>query len=737
MFKAMFYRSLLLTAVLDWLPRLAIAMCLVGLPACNGQAAGATFRNPLLPGNLADPAVIRHEGRYYLYATGDVEENRGTRVYTSTNLVDWERGPIVFQPGQKDVWAPDVWRDPGSGRFYLYYTASLTVGVAEADHPLGPFSVRKKFFDKAIDAHLFRDDDGRLFLYYVQLPGFRIMVQPMANPVEPAGEPRDVLHPQSPWEVRNGHVTEGPWMIKRAGRYHLLYSGSGADTPDYAVGYATADSPMGPFTRAPHNPIITRGGNVLGPGHGCAIQDDAGQWWHIYHQKSNDGRNYDRFVAMDRLGFDQHGHLHGAATREVVQIAPVVAAQPLPRQFDPFLWKSEPPPDCPFPLSTSLTGIVLLGQHSDYRVADTWYPSWAADGNLYSPWTDGELHGDGSSSDAVVPDADSFGGFRIVRGKATTGQAAMVGDDPLDLKLVNLGKVQADPHPYGGRYPCGSLVHNSIWYYGTYCLSPSGQTTIGDTIYNWPWLGPLVGFRVSRDLGRTWQETPHTPAKPLFGETGLWGSPLTIGAPHFVDFGRNMEHSPDGMAYLVAQGATPKDPTPRPANLSWITADHVYLLRVKPSPETINDPAAYEFFGGADGDGRPRWTRALEDSRPLLEWNNHLGCVTATYVAPLKKYLLFITDGGNTCARMSTTVLEADVLTGPWRMVSHLKDFGQQAYFVNLPSKFISTDGRTAWLCYSGNFATDWNNEKIRANPPGSRYGLVLQRIRLLGESQP
>ena len=61
-----------------------------------------------------------------------------------------------------------------------------------------------------------------------------------------------------------------------------------------------------------------------------------------------------------------------------------------------------------------------------------------------------------------------------------------------------------------------------------------------------------------------------------------------------------------------------------------------------------------------------------------------------------------------------------------------MKDFGQQAYFVNISSKFISADGHTAWLCYSANFAPDWNNEKILADPPGSGYGLVFQEIELL-----
>ena len=126
---------------------------------CFADAA-ETYRNPVIDNNLADPAVIRHDGTYYLYATGEVDGDNGYRVYTSSDLVNWKRGPVVFQPGERHIWAPDVWRDPDSGRFYLYYTANRTVGVADAEGPLGPFTVRRKLFDSAIDAHLFRDDDG-------------------------------------------------------------------------------------------------------------------------------------------------------------------------------------------------------------------------------------------------------------------------------------------------------------------------------------------------------------------------------------------------------------------------------------------------------------------------------------------------------------------------------------------------------------------------------------------------
>jgi len=63
-----------------------------------------------------------------------------------------------------------------------------------------------------------------------------------------------------------------------------------------------------------------------------------------------------------------------------------------------------------------------------------------------------------------------------------------------------------------------------------------------------------------------------------------------------------------------------------------------------------------------------------------------------------------------------------------------MKDFGQQGYFLNFPSKFVSENGRKAWLSYSGNYWSNHNGEVLKADPPGSHYGLVLQEIELLSK---
>ncbi|NJO13305.1 MAG: hypothetical protein HC872_07420, partial [Gammaproteobacteria bacterium] len=130
--------------------------------------------------------------------------------------------------------------------------------------------------------------------------------------------------------------------------------------------------------------------------------------------------------------------------------------------------------------------------------------------------------------------------------------------------------------------------------------------------------------------------------------------------------------------------------------------------------------------------GRARWTSDWAQIEPLLEWQNNMGCVNACYNAALGKYLMCVTEGWPTCATMNSYILEADQLTGPWRMVVYLRNFGEQAYFLNFPTKFIAPDGLSMWLCYSGLFADNWNGNKIRERPPGSRYGMVLQQVRLL-----
>ena len=251
---------------------------------------------------------------------------------------------------------------------------------------------------------------------------------------------------------------------------------------------------------------------------------------------------------------------------------------------------------------------------------------------------------------------------------------------------------------------------------------------------NWPILGPFAGFHVSTDNGKTWTPSPRScePSHAVFPEPEAFKGPVKIGAPHVVDFGKNMEHSPDGKMYMVGHGATEPDEQDRKANLSWITGDQIYLCRVTPSPESVNDASQYEYFAGNDSAGNPVWSKEFGKIQPILDWDNHCGCVTITYNAPLKRYLMCVTDGKNTQSRYDTYLVESERITGPWKLITYMKEFGTEAYFVNIPSKFIAADGRSFWLCYSANWYNVCTRKPVHpVNPPGGEYAMSLHEVRL------
>jgi len=277
-----------------------------------------------LPGaeTAADPHVIETGGTWYLYPTRD---SVSVECWSSTDLEHWEYRGRVWGPApagawnSSGIWAPDVFEH--DGRFYLYYTAAGSmIGVAVADSPVGPFV---DVYDHpligagnagalfSIDPHMFRDVDGRLYLYataYVPVGALRVF--PMADPVT-VGGPGRVLFAADPlsWE---GLVNEGPWMLVHDGVYYLMYSGGSYDRPTYAVGYATSDNPMGPFTKCECNPVLhTDAANgFYGPGHHSVTVGPDGELWMVYHTKVNAEVSVDRRIRKNRLAFTEDGRLY-------------------------------------------------------------------------------------------------------------------------------------------------------------------------------------------------------------------------------------------------------------------------------------------------------------------------------------------------------------------------------------------------------------------------------------------
>ena len=297
-------------------------------PPADTAAAPRQFTNPVLPGNFADPHVLKVGDTWYAYATGDLVAN--LQVARSADLVRWERLDdalpelpewSVLQKGL--TWAPEVAKTPAG--FVLYYTlrhaasGRQCVSVAVADRPEGPFRdtrsrplVCQERLGGSIDPHRFVDRDGTAYLVWKNdgnccgLPT-RLWAQRLdADGLELTGKPADLgVRNDAAWE---GNLIEAPTLWLDGGTYYLLFSANDYGSPSYAVGYATATKVLGPYRDGPGNPILRSRGKAAGPGGQSVVEDGRGGLWLAYHAWDSaavgDETGGQRSMWLDRLSFE-------------------------------------------------------------------------------------------------------------------------------------------------------------------------------------------------------------------------------------------------------------------------------------------------------------------------------------------------------------------------------------------------------------------------------------------------
>ncbi|KGE15937.1 glycoside hydrolase family 43 protein [Sphingobacterium deserti] len=242
---------------------------------------------------LADPFILTHENRYFAYGTSS---DRGFEVYHSDNLQRWTKHTQLLlnkddSYGNKWFWAPEVYYNTRTSRFYLFYSAEEHICVATADSPLGPFrqTDRKPMsLEKGIDSSLFIDEDGKAYLYFVRFTdGNVIWVAELEDDWQTIKEEtltKCIDASTQEWEQALGKVAEGASVIKRDGMYYLIYSGNDFRSPDYGVGFATARSPKGPWVKDMNNPILQRPEKgLVGTGHGAYFEDKKGKLKYVFH----------------------------------------------------------------------------------------------------------------------------------------------------------------------------------------------------------------------------------------------------------------------------------------------------------------------------------------------------------------------------------------------------------------------------------------------------------------------
>jgi xylan 1,4-beta-xylosidase len=272
---------------------------------------------------LADPSIFVDKGTYYLYGTSS---DKGFLVYTSKDLKNWnkksEDDGFALKKGDafgsKGFWAPQVFKRGDT--YYIAYTADEQIAIARGQSPLGPFKQETlkaiSGTGKQIDPFVFTDSDGKNYLYHVKLDrGNRIYVSELKadfSDVIPQTA-KECLYGTEFWEntaKTDWPVTEGPTVFKKDKLYYLFYSANDFRNPDYAVGYATSKSPVGPWKKYAGNPIIS---NKLlkfnGTGHGDFFTDKSGGLQYVLHTHHSNDKVSPRATAIIKAGFvkDKNG----------------------------------------------------------------------------------------------------------------------------------------------------------------------------------------------------------------------------------------------------------------------------------------------------------------------------------------------------------------------------------------------------------------------------------------------
>ncbi len=283
----------------------------------------ADGKNPVFEGWYADPEGVVFDDTYWIYPTWSDRFEKQTFMdcFSSPDLVNWTRHESIIDTtavkwARKCMWAPAVVEK--DKKYYLFFSANDVhegetggIGVAVSDSPAGPFRdhIGKPLINEIvngaqpIDQYVFRDSDGSWYMYYGGWGHCNVV------------RLNDDFTALEPWEdgriyreVTPEGYTEGPFMLKRDGRYYFMWSEGDWGSPDYNVAYAISDSPTGPFRRL--GLIIKADPSVASAaGHHSVIQiPGEDEYYIIYHRRPLGHTHSDhRHTCIDRMIFNADG----------------------------------------------------------------------------------------------------------------------------------------------------------------------------------------------------------------------------------------------------------------------------------------------------------------------------------------------------------------------------------------------------------------------------------------------
>jgi hypothetical protein len=280
------------------------AVALITVPRLSAQASGnRTYCNPLdieyylfvtnsggwwrstdlghwrfvkpdrwIEGDINAPAALSVRDTLYLFPSAFEPAPLFFTTTPETGHLDLLTPLMPELPGAQGPWDPDIFHDPDTDRWYMYFGSSNLYPI----------------YGIELDPHH--------RLSYIARARELLQLRPAEHGWERFGQDhRDTVKP----------FIEGATMTKYRGKYYLQYAAPGTEYNVYANGTYVGDNPLGPFTYAPYNPIAYKpGGFVHGAGHGNTFQDNFGNYWNTGTPWVAVNWNFERRIAMFPAGFD-------------------------------------------------------------------------------------------------------------------------------------------------------------------------------------------------------------------------------------------------------------------------------------------------------------------------------------------------------------------------------------------------------------------------------------------------
>lgn len=315
----------------------------------TNEYVSTQYSNPIIPKNqegndipgAADPAFVKgDDGYFYVFFTA----TGGGRAIRSKDCVNWELaiGQVIPRPTWGDgginnpmVWAPEVVKI--KDKWIFYYSLSgwdnpIGIGYAVADKISGPYEDKGPLvrgYDlenyNCIDPCIYQEN-GHVYMAVGSFRGIDLIEltedgMALKGGVETQLKEKTLI--SGVYGAWDGGGTEGSYIINKDGNYY--YFGSSGlccegSKSTYRVVVARSKNLKGPYVDNQNRLMANSNGNgkvicwakttnsdIAGPGHCSIFQDDAGDYWMVYHCYCIDDNYGSRHLMIDKILWDDKG----------------------------------------------------------------------------------------------------------------------------------------------------------------------------------------------------------------------------------------------------------------------------------------------------------------------------------------------------------------------------------------------------------------------------------------------